>query len=73
MLGSKIVFPGPHLQRGDLAVLIEAEKVTLTAGVPTLWLGLWLIGKRTLRFEQLARHDCWRSGCAQIDDRILQD
>ncbi len=40
MLGSKLVFPGPHLQPRDLAELIQAEKVTLTAGVPTLWLGL---------------------------------
>jgi fatty-acyl-CoA synthase len=40
MLGAKIVFPGPHLQPRDLAELIQAERVTLTAGVPTLWLGL---------------------------------
>ena len=40
MLGSKIVFPGPHLAPRDLAELIQAEKVTFTAGVPTLWLGL---------------------------------
>jgi len=40
MLGAKLVFPGPHLQPRDLAELIQAEKVTVTAGVPTLWLGL---------------------------------
>jgi fatty-acyl-CoA synthase len=40
MLGSKFVFPGPHLQPRDLAELIQAEKVTVTAGVPTLWLGI---------------------------------
>ena len=40
MLGTKLVFPGPHMQPRDLASLIEAEKVTLTAGVPTLWLGI---------------------------------
>ncbi len=40
MLGTKLVFPGPHLQPRDLAELIQAEKVTITAGVPTLWLGL---------------------------------
>jgi fatty-acyl-CoA synthase len=40
MLGTKLVFPGPHLQPRDLAELIQAEKVTLTAGVPTLWLGI---------------------------------
>jgi fatty-acyl-CoA synthase len=40
MLGSVQVFPGPHLQPRDLAGLIQDEKITLTAGVPTLWLGL---------------------------------
>jgi fatty-acyl-CoA synthase len=40
MLGTKFVFPGPHLTPRDLAELIQAEKVTLTAGVPTLWIGL---------------------------------
>ena len=40
MLGTKLVFPGPNLQPRDLAELIQAEKVTLTAGVPTLWLGI---------------------------------
>lgn len=40
MLGAKQVYPGPHLQPRDLAELIQAERVTLTAGVPTLWLGM---------------------------------
>ena len=40
MLGTSLVFPGPHLQPRDLAELIQAEKVTVTAGVPTLWMGL---------------------------------
>jgi len=40
MLGTKLVFPGPHLTPRDLAELIQAERVSLTAGVPTLWLGL---------------------------------
>ncbi len=40
MIGAKMVFPGPHLQPRDLAELIQAEKVTFTAGVPTIWFGL---------------------------------
>jgi fatty-acyl-CoA synthase len=40
MLGTKVVLPGPHLQPRDLAELIQGERVTLAAGVPTLWLGL---------------------------------
>jgi fatty-acyl-CoA synthase len=40
MLGTNLVFPGPHMTPRDLAELIQSERVTLTAGVPTLWLGL---------------------------------
>ena len=40
MLGAKLVMPGPHLQPRDLAELLQSERVTVTAGVPTLWLGL---------------------------------
>ncbi|UTF53948.1 long-chain fatty acid--CoA ligase [Natronosalvus rutilus] len=38
--GSKHVYPGPSPEPGDLATLIEEEGVTITAGVPTVWLGL---------------------------------
>ncbi|MFC7236175.1 long-chain fatty acid--CoA ligase [Halosegnis marinus] len=38
--GSKQVFPGPSPDPADIASLIEEEGVTLTAGVPTVWLGL---------------------------------
>ncbi len=40
MMGSKIVFPGPHLHADDLLDLIRAEPPTLSLGVPTIWLGL---------------------------------
>jgi fatty-acyl-CoA synthase len=40
MVGAKQVFPGPHLDPRSLLEQIEAERVTLTAGVPTIWLGI---------------------------------
>jgi len=40
MVGAKQVFPGPHLDPGSLLDLIRREKVTFTAGVPTVWLGI---------------------------------
>ncbi len=40
MVGVKWVLPGPHMTPRDLAEMIQAERVTLTAGVPTLWLGM---------------------------------
>jgi fatty-acyl-CoA synthase len=38
--GSKHVYPGPSPEPEDIASLIENEGVTITAGVPTVWLGL---------------------------------
>ena len=38
--GAKLVFPGAGLDGKSLYELFEAEKVTTTAGVPTVWLGL---------------------------------
>ena len=41
MAGTKMVFPGGKMGDGaTLAALINEEKVTMSAGVPTLWLGL---------------------------------
>jgi fatty-acyl-CoA synthase len=38
--GSKIVFPGPHLDPKSLLELMESERATLAGGVPTIWLGI---------------------------------
>ncbi len=40
MAGARIVFPGPKLDGASLHELLEGERVTLTAGVPTVWFGL---------------------------------
>ncbi|WP_405108461.1 long-chain-fatty-acid--CoA ligase [Phaeobacter sp. BS52] len=39
-VGAKLVLPGPHLDGASLAKLIDAEKVTVALGVPTIWMGL---------------------------------
>ena len=40
MSGAKLVLPGPDLSPEALVSLIEAEDVTFSAGVPTIWLGI---------------------------------
>jgi len=40
MVGSKMVMPGPHLDGKSLATLFNDEKITISAGVPTIWAGL---------------------------------
>ncbi|RID86150.1 fatty-acid--CoA ligase [Peribacillus asahii] len=38
--GTKQVLPGPYFTPKILAELIQSEQVTISAGVPTIWLGL---------------------------------
>lgn len=38
--GAKITYPGPDLTPEGLVKLFEQEKVTFSAGVPTVWLGV---------------------------------
>ncbi len=40
MLGVKMVFPGPHLHPDDLLPLLQSERVTISCGVPTIWLAM---------------------------------
>ena len=40
MIGATLVMPGRHMTPADLAGLIQDQRVTFPAGVPTLWLGL---------------------------------
>ncbi|WP_419931356.1 long-chain fatty acid--CoA ligase [Candidatus Poriferisodalis sp.] len=38
--GAKLINPGPNLAPKPLAELIETERVTVAAGVPTIWMGV---------------------------------
>ena len=40
LVGSKQVFPGPHLDPQSLLEAFVEEEVTVTAGVPTIWMGI---------------------------------
>jgi fatty-acyl-CoA synthase len=39
LAGTELVFPGPSMAPAALLQLIERHRVTLTAGVPTIWMG----------------------------------
>ena len=39
-VGAKLVLPGPHLDSDSLLELYQNERVTVTGGVPTIWLSL---------------------------------
>jgi fatty-acyl-CoA synthase len=39
MAGASFVLPGPDLSPRAIATLLESERVTVAAGVPTIWMG----------------------------------
>ena len=64
MTGAKLVFPGPAMDGKSIFELIESEKVTFAAGVPTVWqmmLGHMQAGG--LRFSTLKRTVIGGSAC----------
>jgi fatty-acyl-CoA synthase len=40
LVGAKIVMPGPNLDAPNVVDLFHRERVTLTGGVPTIWMGV---------------------------------
>ncbi|TWO70123.1 fatty-acid--CoA ligase [Caenimonas sedimenti] len=70
LTGCKLVFPGPALDGKSVYELIEGEKVTYAAGVPTVWQMLLTHMKpEGLRFSTLKRTVIGGSACppAMID------
>lgn len=64
LTGAKLVFPGPHLDGKSLYELFEQEKVTFSAGVPTVWLGLLTyVGQNNLKFSSFRRTVIGGSAC----------
>jgi len=54
--GSKLVLPGPKLDGPSLYELMDAEQVTISAGVPTIWMGLIQhVEQNNLRFAHMKR------------------
>ncbi|BCH20565.1 3-(methylthio)propionyl-CoA ligase [Mesorhizobium sp. L-8-3] len=74
MVGAKLVFPGPWLDGKSLHELLEAERVTLSAGVPTVWQGLLAHVEATgSRFSSMSRTVIGGSACAPAMIKAFQD
>ncbi len=64
MTGAKMVFPGPAMDGKSIFELIESEKVTFAAGVPTVWqMMLGHMQQGELRFSTLKRTVIGGSAC----------
>jgi fatty-acyl-CoA synthase len=73
-VGAKIVFPGAHLDGKSLFELFEAEGVTYSAGVPTVWLGLLQhVAQAGAKFSTLTRTVIGGSACPPAMIRTFKE
>lgn len=64
MTGAKLVLPGPKLDGASLYELMEAESVTVSAGVPTVWQALLAhVEAKGLSFRTMRRTIIGGSAC----------
>jgi acyl-CoA synthetase (AMP-forming)/AMP-acid ligase II len=74
MVGAKLVYPGPWLDGKSLYDLFEAEGVTMSAGVPTVWQGLLAhVEANGLKFSTMRRTVIGGSACPPAMTQAFQD
>ncbi|MSP95865.1 MAG: fatty-acid--CoA ligase [Betaproteobacteria bacterium] len=74
LTGAKLVFPGQHLDGKSLHEMFEQEGVTMSAGVPTVWLGLLNYMKENkLKFSTLKSTVIGGSACPPAMIRSFQE
>jgi 3-(methylthio)propionyl---CoA ligase len=74
LAGAKLVFPGAGLDGASLHQLFEQEGVTMSAGVPTVWLGLLGYMKQNdLKFSSMNRTVIGGSACPPAMIRSFQE
>lgn len=70
MAGCKQVHPGADLDAASLLSLIESERVTICAGVPTIWVGM--LEELERRSYDLSSVRCLVSGGAPLAPAIMR-
>ena len=74
MAGSKMVMPGAALDGKSLYELFENEKVSLSAGVPTVWQGLLTYTEsNNLKFSTMNRTVIGGSACPPAMIKLFQE
>ena len=74
MTGAKLVFPGAALDGKSVYELIETERVTMAAGVPTVWLGLLNhTAQHGLKFSTMTRTVIGGSACPPAMIKTFRD
>jgi len=74
MVGAKLVLPGPAMDGKSLHDLFEAEGVTISAGVPTVWQGLLAhVAGNGLSFSTMRRTVIGGAACPPAMMRTFED
>jgi 3-(methylthio)propionyl---CoA ligase len=74
MTGAKLVFPGAGLDGKSLYELFESERVTMSAGVPTVWQGLLsYVESNGLKFSTMKRTVIGGAACPPAMARKFGD
>jgi len=74
MMGAKLVFPGAGLDGKSLYELFETERVTMSAGVPTVWQGLLgYVEANGLKFSTMRRTVIGGSACPPAMMKAFQE
>ncbi|HEY4999084.1 MAG TPA: 3-(methylthio)propionyl-CoA ligase [Usitatibacter sp.] len=74
LVGAKIVFPGAALDGRSLHALFESERVSFSAGVPTVWGGLiQYMRENGVRLTTLKRTIIGGAACPPAMIRALED
>ena len=74
LVGAKMVLPGAQLDGKSLFELFESERVTVSAGVPTVWLALLQhMTQNKLKFSTMNRTVIGGSACPPAMIKSFQD
>ena len=74
LVGAKMVLPGFQLDGKSLYELFETERVTVSAGVPTVWLALLqYMGQNKLKFSTMNRTAIGGSACPPAMIKTFQE
>jgi 3-(methylthio)propionyl---CoA ligase len=74
LVGAKMVLPGAQLDGKSLCELFESERVTVSAGVPTVWLALLqYLDQNKLKFSTMNRTVIGGSACPPAMIRAFQE
>ena len=74
LIGCKLVLPGHHMDGASLYELFEKERVTFSAGVPTIWLGLLThVKQNNLKFSTFKRTVIGGAACPPAMIKTFQE